>query len=102
MKLNIKWFSLTAVVVGTVPALVLFIWCSANGFGAELVRLFESIHPSGGFSIIGNMTGGFSAKVPGIIINTLYAVVDSFIGGFAFSVLYNFFVTRFAEEAGEK
>ena len=92
MKLNIKWFSLSLMIVFTVPSMVLFIWCATNGFGAEIVRLFESVHPSGGLSIVENMTGAFSSRIPGIAINTVYAAVDSFIGGFAFSLLYNLFL----------
>lgn len=90
MKLNVKWFSITALIIGTVPALVLFVWCSLTGFGTDLVKLFESIHPSGGITIFSS--GNF---VLGILINTLYSAVDSFILGFAFSSLYNLFVTKF-------
>jgi len=97
MKLNIKWFSVTALVIGTVPALVLFIWCAINGFGMELVRLFESIHPSGGVSIVENMDKAITGRIPGIFINMIYAAVDSFIAGFAFSSLYNLFVGKFGE-----
>lgn len=93
MKLNIKWFSITTLVVGTVPMLILFIWCSINNFGIEVVRLFESIHPNGGLSIIETIDGAVTARIPGIIINTLYTALDSLIAGFAFSALYNFFVS---------
>jgi hypothetical protein len=94
MKLSIKWFSLTALIIGTIPAAVLFSWCAANGFGAEIVRIFESIYPSGGFSILENMDKPLSARIPGVAINTCYAAVDSFIAGFAFSSLYNLFVSK--------
>jgi hypothetical protein len=94
MKLNIIIFSITALIIATIPMSVLFIWCGVNGFGAELVRLFELIHPSGGFSIIDNIGKDFSTVIPGIIINTIYVAVDSFIAGFTFSSLYNFLVTR--------
>lgn len=94
MKLNIIYFSITTLIIGTIPLSVLFIWCALNGFGAEVVRLFEIIHPSGGLSIIENMDKEFSARILGIIINILYGAVDSFIAGFAFSSLYNFLVSR--------
>lgn len=93
MKLNIKWFSITTLIVGTVPMLILFVWCSINNFGIEIVRLFESIHPNGGLSIIETIESGIATRVPGILINTLYAALDSLIAGFAFSALYNFFVS---------
>lgn len=93
MKLNIKWFSITTLIIGTVPMLILFIWCSINNFGIEIVRLFESVHPNGGLSIIGNIDGTFTSRIPGIAINTLYASLDSLIAGFAFSALYNFFIS---------
>lgn len=97
MKLNIKWFSITTLIIGTIPLLILFIWCSINQFGAEIVSLFESIHPSGGFSIIGNSgeTGTFVNRIPGIIIDTAYSAIDFLILGVAFSSLYNFLVGRF-------
>lgn len=94
MKLNIVYFSITALIIATIPMSLLFIWCGINGFGAEIVRLFELIHPSGGFSIIENMDKDFSTRIPGIVINTIYVAVDSFIGGFTFSSLYNFLITR--------
>ncbi len=95
MKLNTKWFTLTALIIGTTPLLILFLWCAINGFGLEAVRLFESIHPSGGLSIIDAMNGSFVSRIPGIIINTLYAAADSMIAGFGFSTIYNFFIERF-------
>ncbi len=95
MKLNVKWFSLTALIVGTVPLCILFIWCAANGFGIELVRIFESVHPSGGLSIFQNMEEAFVSRIPGILIDTAYAAADFFILGLAFSSLYNLLIDRF-------
>lgn len=95
MKLNVKWFSITALIVVTVPSAVLFVWTSINGFGLEMVRLFESLHPGGGLSILNNIENGFTGCIPGILINVFYAAVDSFIAGFAFSSLYNLFLSRF-------
>lgn len=89
MKLNIKAFCVASVVVMTVPALALFIWCSATGFGVELVRIFESVHPSGGLSIVGVSGGGMISRIPGIAVNTLYVIVDAFIVGVIFSSMYN-------------
>lgn len=95
MKLNILWFSITALIVGTTPLLILFVWCSINGFGIEGVRIFESLHPSGGLSIIENINNDFVARIPGIAINTVYAALDFLIMGFAFSAIYNFFTNKF-------
>jgi hypothetical protein len=77
----------------------LFIWCFFNGFGAEVVQLFESIHPSG-FSILSGelSTGG---RLLAVGINTLYVIVDSFILGAAFSGLYNFLITRAEKNTGK-
>ena len=95
MKLNAKWFSLSVMIVFTILSLTLFIWCTINQFGAELVRLFESIHPNGGLSIVENISGGIGVKIAGICINTLYAAVDSFIITFAITSLYNIFAKKF-------
>ena len=95
MKLNVKWFTVTALIIGTTPLMILFIWCAINGFGLEAVRLFESVHPGGGFSIIDASDGSFASKIPGILINTLYAAADSLIAGFGFATIYNFFNDRF-------
>lgn len=94
ITINVKSFSITAMIVATVPGIILFVWSSINGFGIELVRLFESIHPSGGLSIVNNFTDGFLKCLPGILINTFYSAVDSFIAGFAFSSLYNYLASR--------
>jgi hypothetical protein len=94
MKLSIKWFSITTLIIGTIPLFILFIWCSINQFGAEIVSLFESIHPSGGFSIISNSESTFIYRIPGILINTAYSAIDFLILGFAFSTIYNFFIGR--------
>ncbi len=90
MKLNVISFSLSTLIVGTIPLAILFIWCALNGFGLEFVRIFESIHPSGGLSIIENMSKGFSARIFGIFINIFYVAADTFIAGFALSSIYNF------------
>lgn len=95
MKLNILWFSITALIVGTTPLLILFIWCSINGFGIDVVRIFESIHPSGGLSIIENIDSGIVARMTGVVIDTAYAALDFLILGFAFSAIYNFFINKF-------
>lgn len=95
MKLHIKSFSITSLIIGTIPMLILFSWCSINGFGIEMVRLFESIHPSGGLSIFNNMDNSLLDRLPGIIINTAYTALDSFIFGITFSSLYNFLISKF-------
>ena len=100
MKLHIKWFAITMMIVWTLPAFIIFIWCSATGFGADIVKLFESVHPSGGLSIISKLSENksFISFIPGILINTIYMAVDSFIGGFVFSFVYNLFLTKFEKE----
>ena len=98
MKLNTKWFSISLMIVGASFFLIFFIWCSVNGFGAELVRIFESIHPSGGLSIYQNMGKSFVSLIPGILVDTVYAAVDFFVFGFAFSSIYNLFVSRSIKE----
>ncbi len=91
MKLNIRAFALSFTILASVPFIVIFIWCSVNGFGSLVVQIFESLHPSGGYSIIKNMSGAFTAKLPGIAINSIYILIDSFISAFVFASFYNFF-----------
>ena len=88
MKINIKYFSIALTVVLSTPIIILFIWCAANGFGIDVVRIFESLHPNAGFSIV--ETGSFV----GVAINSAYAIIDSFIFSFAFASLYNFLVSK--------
>ena len=95
MKLHIRSFCITAVILTVLPGLGLFIWCSLTGFGFEVVRLFESIHPSGGLSILPGAGDAVASKVPGIVVNTLYLAVDAFIASVLFSSIYNFFVDLF-------
>ena len=84
--------------IQSIIALQILVWAMVFIFAnAAFVRLFESIHPSGQFSIIQNIDKEFSQKIIGILINTLYAAVDSFIFGFILSSLYNFFVERFGK-----
>ncbi len=95
MKINIKAFTIAFVIAGTLPALLLFIGCSVNGFGAEIVRLFESVHPSGGFSIIENIDNDIGIKVVALAVNVVYTIADCFIMGFGFAALYNIILVRF-------
>jgi hypothetical protein len=77
--------------------LILFVWCLINGFGADIVRLFESIHPSGGLSIIDNDLT-LTSRIISVGINTAYAALDFLIFGFALSALYNFFINKFEND----
>lgn len=97
MKLNVKSFVISVTVIFSLPMIILFIWSSLNGFGLIPVKIFESVHPSGGFSIIENLSGTFLDRLPGILINSVYVIIDSIIFGFAFSKLYNFFNEKFPE-----
>jgi len=97
MKLHVRAFCITSVVLATVSGLIVFTWCSATGFGAEIVRIFESVHPSGGLSIVSNINGSFVGCIPGIVVNTLYTAADSFIASIFFVTLYNLLVSRFGE-----
>ncbi|MBN2436058.1 MAG: hypothetical protein JXK07_12405 [Spirochaetes bacterium] len=89
MKFNIKAFTISSVIVCTLPAFILFTWCAINNFAIETVVLFETIHPSGAFSLTNTISSSFTAKIPGIIFNTLYVAVDTFIFTFLFALLYN-------------
>jgi hypothetical protein len=93
MKLDIKAFTLSTVIIVATFSLILFVWCSVNNFAFEVVNLFEKLHPSGALSISENIGNPFSKKIPGILINTAYATADSFIFAFLFSFLYNLFVS---------
>ncbi len=97
MKLNVKSFVLTMAIIISVPSIVLFVWSSLNGFGLIIVKIFESVHPSGGLSIVENLDSNFLSKLPGVAINSLYVIIDSVIIGYAFSKLYNFLCDRFPE-----
>ncbi len=94
MKFDIKAFTASFTIISVSFSLILFVWCSANGFGAQIVQLFESVHPTGGFSIIENINSSFFAKIPGIFINTIYVALDAFIVSFLFSSLNNFIVMK--------
>ncbi len=89
MKIDIKAFTLSAVILTTLSSFILFVWCSSNNFAIEVVTLFEKLHPSGAFSISENLGNPFAKKIPGILINTVYAAADAFIFSFVFSFLYN-------------
>ncbi len=97
MKINVKAFVISFTAVVSVPTIVLFIWSAFGGFGLVIVKIFESVHPSGGMSIVQNMDGSFAALISGIIIDSLYVIVDSFIFAFAFANLYNFLTEKFKE-----
>ncbi len=89
MKLNIKAFSISVMIVITVPSLILFIWCSLNGFGSEVVRLFESIHPTGGFSITENFSKPVYIRLIGVLADTLYVAIESFFAGYFIALINN-------------
>jgi hypothetical protein len=102
MKLHVKWFTLSLVLTGLIPSLILFSWCAVNGFGTELVRVFESIHPAGGFSVIPSAGSTPVSRVIAVVINSLYCAVDFFIAGILFSSFYNFFLERFSSTKNGK
>jgi len=102
MKIHVTFFTICTAVVGGIPLIVLFIWCAANGFGSDIVRLFESVHPNGGLSILEQYERGFVAAIPGIAVNSLYALLDAIIVGFVFSSLYNILVGRFSDPGKKK
>jgi hypothetical protein len=95
MKLHVKWFTLSMVLTGLVPSLILFSWCAVNGFGTDLIRIFESVHPAGGFSVIPASGSTPASRIIAVVINSLYSAADFFIAGILFSSLYNFFTERF-------
>jgi len=97
MKINVKAFVIALSVIISVPMIVLFIWSSYNGFGILPVKIFESIHPSGGMSIVENIDGTFMTRLPGVLIDSLYIIVDSVIISFAFSKFYNYLSSKFPE-----
>lgn len=94
MKFDIRSFTASFTLTVTIFSLLLFTWCSINGFGAQIVQIFESVHPSGGFSIIDNFDANLISKIPGIIINTLYAAIDSFIFSLLIAIFNNFFLNK--------
>lgn len=98
MKLNLKAFVISMVIIVTVPWLLLFIWCGINGFGVDLVRIFESIHPAGAFSVAAEAGKGIGATIVAAIINTVYVAVDTFIVSLVFVLLYNWFAGIFSPE----
>ncbi len=102
MKLQVKWFTLSLVLAGLIPSVILFAWCAVNGFGTEVVRLFESIHPAGGFSVIPSAGSTALSRIIAVVINSLYSAVDFFIAGILFSSLYNFFTERFSPANNDK
>ena len=97
MKLNVKWFTISSMIVVTIPMILLFIAFVLFGLGGELVKLFESIHPGGGFSLINNIDKDEKILFVGILINIIWTMVDVFLFAFALSSLYNSFLDRFAE-----
>lgn len=94
MKFDIKAFTSSFTILTASFSFILFTWCAANGFGAQIVQIFESVHPSGGLSIIENINKPFYAIIPGIIINTIYAALDGFIFSFLLSSLNNLIISQ--------
>lgn len=95
MKLEVRSFIIAVLTVTLVPWIILLVWCSINGFGFELINLYEKLHPSGALSLVFNINNPYHTRIPGIIINTLYLAADGFILSFAFVTVYNLCLKKF-------
>ena len=83
MKLSVKAFALTAAVIWGLAMLLVgianLIW---PAYGIEFLEVVSSIYP-------GYETG---TGTTGVVISTIYGVVDAGIAGLIFAWLYNLFV----------
>ncbi|MCJ7679769.1 MAG: hypothetical protein MUP70_03495 [Candidatus Aminicenantes bacterium] len=81
MKLNAKSLALTG---GIVWALIVFLIGVVNllfsGYGAEFLKLIDSIYPGYTFGKWGFL---------GVLVGSIYAFVDVFIIAFVFAWIYN-------------
>lgn len=87
MKLSIKAFALTAAIIWSLA--ILIVGCANLAwptYGGEFLELISSIYP-------GYETG---TGVKGIIVSSLYGVVDAGIAGMIFAWLYNLLTEKLA------
>ena len=87
MKLSVKAFALTAAIIWSLAMIIVgsanLVWPT---YGIEFLEIVSSIYP-------GYETG---TGVKGIIVSSLYAVVDAGIAGTIFAWLYNLLTEKLA------
>ncbi|MBN2479709.1 MAG: bacteriophage holin [Parachlamydiales bacterium] len=80
-KFNVKAFTLTAGITWGL-SMMLLAWVSSFGWGIRDVSMISGIYL------------GYTPTFIGGIVGALWGFVDGAIGGFIFSVIYNFFVKK--------
>ena len=87
MKLSVKAFALTAAIIWSLA--ILMVGCANLAwppYGGEFLEIVSSIYP-------GYETG---TGVKGIVVSSLYALVDAGIAGMIFAWLYNLLTEKLA------
>ena len=89
-KLNKLALSLTLSIISGAVVLLFSIWNVIDKFASAFLHAFLSCHPT---------VFTRSEAVGYILVNTGYAIIDGFIIGYLFAVLYNKFLSKFEKTA---
>lgn len=92
MKLNVKSFSLALMIFYGAIIFIFGFWHALTGFGADFVKVFESLHPTivklNYMENVPTFTSLFK-NLPAVLINLIWALIDGLIIGVCVSGLYN-------------
>ncbi|GIX43254.1 MAG: hypothetical protein KatS3mg129_2987 [Leptospiraceae bacterium] len=93
MKIYPKSFTITIIIIWAIFILINTIWSrvSAN-YGIEFMVMYHSIHPHPFLITKGDLT--LVQHIYGVLFDVFYAIVDAFIIGLSFSVIYNFLIDK--------
>lgn len=95
MKMDIKSFALSAGIMAAAVTLLISLWYSLTGFGAEIIAMVEAFY--GKMTIVDLE---FSKAVPFIqnlwkvVVLSIFSFVDGAIVGSLFAILYNLFIPK--------
>jgi len=93
MKIYPKSFTMTLMILWSVFILITTIWSRiSTNYGIEFMAMYHSVHPHPFLVTKGDLT--LVQHFYGIMFDLFYAVVDAFIIGFLFSVIYNLLVDK--------
>jgi hypothetical protein len=99
LAMGFSWGAFLAVII-----FILSLWCSFTGFAEKFLAVFNYLNPNPYqvvYSYALSAWSNFISNIPGILINTFYALIDGVIMGFLLGVFYNISLNILEKKAGE-
>ena len=100
MKIDTRAFAIAFATIFGILILVISVWSrTSTQFGAEFMDVFNSVHPHPFRATLEGLTT--LEHVYGAALDLFYAIIDSLIFAFSFSLLYNRLATSSDSNSGD-